>query len=1104
MEFRLLGSIEVVDAGRVVELQGLKQRALLAVLLLHANELVSRDLLIDHLWGERPPTTAAHSLDVYVSRVRKALRGDNGGQDVLVTRAGGYLLRLGPDDLDARRFERLVEEGRRALADGDAGEAADLLRGALALWRGRPLAELAFEPFARDEVERLEELRLVALEERLEAELALGLHAAAGGELERLVAQHPLRERLRRLLMLALYRSGRQADALTVYTDARRLLVEELGIEPTRELKELQQAILRQDPALDVPAPERSGAPTEPAARVQRARSRRRVLVAMTIGAAAIAVTATAVLLLADGSSHGLGAIDANAIGLIAHDGTIKSEVRGDARPTSVAAGHGSIWVSHFNDRHISRIDPRTNAVRDLIAVGDGPSGIAVGGGSAWVANNLDGTVSRVDARTDEVVQTIDVGNGPDDVAFGGAAVWVANANDETVSRIDARSGRVIATFRAGGDASAVAFGYGSLWIANGLEGTVTRIDPRSRDTIAVVHVGNGPSALAVGAGAVWVANGRDDTVSRIDPRRNVVVATTPVGEGPADIAPTAGGVWIANELAGTVSVLDGPSGRVRRTLDVGERVPALAAAPTGVWVAAAPGGSAHRGGTLSIALPFIEVDAGIAYDVFSWQLETLTSDGLTGYRRVGGSAGARLVADLADALPEATAGATSYRFRLRPRLRYSTGAIVKASDFRRALERVFALRSPGAGLYAGIVGAAACNAKPARCDLSRGIVADDRARTITFRLATPDPELPYKLALPFAVPVPASAPRTHVARPLPGTGPYRVASVGKRELKLVRNPYFHEWSRAARPDGYADAIVVRLLQPTEKEVRAVDADRLDWAALGTSSSQLLGELRVRRAGQTHVNPWNATNFIVMNTRLKPFDDLRVRRAVAYAADRNAWVALAGGPAAARPTCQILPPGFPGYRPFCLHRGPDLARARRLVAASGTAGTRVVVWTLGPNFVPQGRYIVAVLRRLGFRASLRSVGVATYFQTISDTRNRVQIAFDNWIADYPAPSNFINVLLSCGAFVPASAANNNRAAFCDRRVDAQIQRARRLQVSDPQAANRLWARIERQVMRQAPWVPMINPKVIDFVSQRVGNYQYNPQWGMLIDQLWVR
>jgi peptide/nickel transport system substrate-binding protein len=318
-----------------------------------------------------------------------------------------------------------------------------------------------------------------------------------------------------------------------------------------------------------------------------------------------------------------------------------------------------------------------------------------------------------------------------------------------------------------------------------------------------------------------------------------------------------------------------------------------------------------------------------------------------------------------------------------------------------------------------------------------------------------------------------------------------------------VRNPFFRVWSRAARPDGFVDAIVVRLRAPPEKEIRAIAADRLDWEGLGTGSTQLLGDLRVRRAAQTHVNPWSATNYMVLNTRVAPFDDIRARKAVAYAVDRKAWIALSGGPAAASPTCQILPPGFPGYHRFCLYRGPDLARARRLVAASGTTGMRVSVWTFVPGFRRQGQYIVNVLRQLGYRASLRAPSAATYWQAIANSRSHMQIAFDNWIADYPAPSNFID-RVSCRSFRVASAENANNAEFCDRRIDAAIQRARQLQVTSPEAANRLWAHIERRIMRQVPWVPMINPKVIDVVSKRVGNYQYNPQWGMLLDQLWVR
>ena len=254
MEFRVLGPLELWDEGGEVSLSGPKPRALLAVLLLHANEVVPTDRLIDELWGEDSPDDAAAALRVNVSRLRKALP-----RDVLTTRSPGYLVRVEPDELDLHRFERLVDEGRGLLARGLAADASARLRDALSLWRGPALADFAYESFAQAAIARLEEIRLAALELRIEADLALGRHDELVAELEALVAEHPLRERLRRYLMTALYRSGRQAEALDAYQDARRALVDELGIEPGAALQELERAILRQDPALALEAPAPAG-----------------------------------------------------------------------------------------------------------------------------------------------------------------------------------------------------------------------------------------------------------------------------------------------------------------------------------------------------------------------------------------------------------------------------------------------------------------------------------------------------------------------------------------------------------------------------------------------------------------------------------------------------------------------------------------------------------------------------------------------------------------------------------------------------------------------------------------------------------------------------
>jgi DNA-binding SARP family transcriptional activator len=245
MEFRILGPIEVVDGDHPLSLKGSRVRALLALLLTSANEVVSADRLIDELWGAQPPRAASNALQYHVSQLRKALAP----ADVIVTREPGYLISVEPDQLDLLRFERLVGEAQ----DAPAEAAVRILREALGLWRGPALADLAGEAFAQAEIRRLEELRLVALERRIDADLILGRRAELVGELEALVGEHPFRETLRAQLMLALYGSGRQSEALDLYRETRTLLVEELGLQPGPALQQLEQAILRQDPSLDSP-----------------------------------------------------------------------------------------------------------------------------------------------------------------------------------------------------------------------------------------------------------------------------------------------------------------------------------------------------------------------------------------------------------------------------------------------------------------------------------------------------------------------------------------------------------------------------------------------------------------------------------------------------------------------------------------------------------------------------------------------------------------------------------------------------------------------------------------------------------------------------------
>jgi DNA-binding SARP family transcriptional activator/pimeloyl-ACP methyl ester carboxylesterase len=255
MEIRILGPLEMVTDGGPVDVPSGKERLLLAALVVHANRVVSTDRLIEILWHGQPPVTAANTLQTYVSHLRRTLEPDRTPRQqsrIVISREPGYLLAVDPDVIDAARFERLVGQARQVLQSAPDAAAA-LLRTALSLWRGEPLADFTFDPFAQPEITRLTELRLTALEDRIEAELALGEHGAVSSELAQLVREHPLRERLSGQLMVALYRSGRQAEALRAYAHVREALVEQLGIDPSPALRRLEEAILRQAPELDWP-----------------------------------------------------------------------------------------------------------------------------------------------------------------------------------------------------------------------------------------------------------------------------------------------------------------------------------------------------------------------------------------------------------------------------------------------------------------------------------------------------------------------------------------------------------------------------------------------------------------------------------------------------------------------------------------------------------------------------------------------------------------------------------------------------------------------------------------------------------------------------------
>ena len=1105
VEFRLLGPIGVGDSPGFVVGSG-KQAGLLAFLLLHRNRAVPRAVLIDALWGERPPATAAHAVDVYVSRLRKMLAAA-GAEGMLTTHRGGFRLDVPDEALDVARFERLAEEVHRT---GDPEARLVAAEQALSFWRGPALVDVLDEPFAPLESERLEAQRLLVDEERLEALLALGRTEEAIGPLQELVAAHPLRERPHRLLMLALYRAGRQADALEVYRRLRRTLRDELGLEPSGELRELEAAILNQDEQLAAPLRREPPAP----ARAGRARPRaiagrgHRALLALCLGIAAAAGIVGAVLLLTTGTPH-LSRIDFNGIGAIdPRSGRILSEVIPTARPGRLAVVGNAVWTANESDDSVSRINLSTARLVQTIPVGSSPSGIAAGGGAVWVADTLDGTVSRIDPRTNRVVETIPVGHGPTAVAFGLHAVWVSNAGDRTVTSLDPRTGHVLATIPSGADGQSLAIGAGSVWAVDQSSDRVMRISPRA-GRVAAIPVGTGPVAVTYAFGSIWVANTFDGTISRIDTKKNVVVGTIPVGGSPLGVAAAGGRLWAADGAAGRLVAIDPATNLVDRRVEVGSPPVAIEAGRTALWMSVQPAPGSHRGGTLRMTSPLgwlDSVDPASAYTAWSWNALIMTNDGLVTFRRAGGSDGTQIVPDLAVSIPESQDGGTSWTFRLRRGIRYSTGRLVGPADFRYALERVFRLGSPGVAFYAGLVGGAACEAHPSRCDLRKGVVTDAASQTVTFHLIKADPDFLDKLALPFADAVPTQRATVHgESLPLPATGPYMLTDyVPHRGLKLVRNPYFRLWSSAAQPDGFPDRILWNAALAAGLSTTAVEQGRAD-VMFGNPPAKRLDEIETRYASQLHWHPYAAEHYIFMNTRVPPFDDRRVRRALNYALDRGEIVRLHGGRQSAEPTCQYIPPLLPGHRPFCPY-SRDLVRARKLIAATGTLGMPVVVWSpKAQPFQSEMRYVTSVLRGLGYRASITLTGDATtYYRKINDSRSRAQVGEYSWIADYPTPSDFINRQFRCSAFHPASPLNYNVAGFCDPATDALITKAEALAATDSQAADRLWAQVDRRIVDQAPYAPEYVPRAIDFVSRRVGNYQFSPQWGILIDQLWIR
>jgi DNA-binding SARP family transcriptional activator len=603
VEYRILGPLEVVDKGGPVALGRLKERLVLAVLLLHANEFVSRERLIDELWGPAPPPTAKKAVNVYISQLRKALARN--GHDPVSTADGGYRLGVDDDELDVSRLRQLLATAHERESAGELEAAAELLREGLGLWRGPTLSGLLLESHGREEISQLDELRLTALMDRIDCDLALGRHEEVLGELHVLVGKHPLRERLRAQQMLALYRADRQADALDAYQHARHDLMDELGIEPSESLQRLQQAILQHDPALEMPAgtaatngtapapvATAAGAPAElpPRSRRRRAALRRRYLVAAGL-AAVVAVAAAVAFISTRGSgpkppSSPVSYVGSNNLTIIdPTTGKFAVVPGGGVKPGPMALVGNRLWIVTRGSGTITQ--KRTPP----FPAGAAPYDIAADAyGNAWVSQRKpfvtwisrrvkwNGDPYATPAATTQDIPVPLARTGAE--AVGGGYLWVIPgpiSAGNRVALIDVRHRRFHSTIPLGRQTTAIAYGYGSAWIGTyeprHSTAWLSRVRPGSDQPESLgleTGDGAGPLAVAVGEGSVWVVTSRGSLL-RIDPKGLQITHRIPMSaEQPTLLAVGAGSVWTANHKNYDVSKVDPEKNKIVRTIPLG------------------------------------------------------------------------------------------------------------------------------------------------------------------------------------------------------------------------------------------------------------------------------------------------------------------------------------------------------------------------------------------------------------------------------------------------------------------------------------------------------------------------------------------------------
>jgi DNA-binding SARP family transcriptional activator/ABC-type transport system substrate-binding protein len=736
LEFRILGPLEVLNEGKPLPLGGAKQRSTLAMLLLARNQVVSRDRLIEGLWGASPPPTAGATLDTYLSRLRRLLPG-SGDAPRLVTQPPGYRLRVEAGELDLERFEALLERARTARASGDAGTAVRELREALDLLRGTPLEDLIHAPFAQDEIGPLEELRLITLERRLEAELAIGRDAELVGELEALTARNPFRETLWAELMLALYRSGRQVEALDAFNRARRILAGELGLEPGQVLKQLHVQILRQDPALEpgdaVPtaaaastatdeAPGGRGAipdeprsapvrapplappatpPTQdedhPPTRAPRRAQWRAALAVTTFFAAALAVL---IPMLVGGGEDARGEYRLGTVLIDLSTGEQIESIPLSRLPVSaypVFAG-GHFWVNNWSPNEYVEIDARSGTILksvsppardpDVQEEGGSITPFAVDRDTLWVTSGHDlvkmdiGLGREVDRfRLDALGKGSGLAEG---VAVGAGSVWVSrDVGPGQILRLDPVSGSPEHAWNDVAPHLNLEFGDGSLWVAD--ERGLVRIDAETNLLRRVSGIqgncGRGVGGcVAAGGGFGWTSDINKGAVFKVD-EAGQIAATYPLGIGSGWMAFADGVLWVGNLDEGTVTGIDAVTGATTHTYRFDHPAGSVAAGDGVLLVSLFPGRTvADRLDSLEGRVAKFFSHAGelsgdepaLNVDPGAYQIEFATCAKLLNYPDKPPPEGLRLAPEIAAAMPTLSRDGRTYTFRVRPGYRFS------------------------------------------------------------------------------------------------------------------------------------------------------------------------------------------------------------------------------------------------------------------------------------------------------------------------------------------------------------------------------------------------------------------------------------------------